>query len=53
MKDTITKYVKGNIDKEIFENTTIENSLLPTNIEALGALAIVIGNLFDGKKLIR
>lgn len=53
MKDAITKYVKENIDKEIFENTTIENSHLPINIEALGALAIVIGNLFDGKKLIR
>lgn len=52
MIDTIKETVEINIDQSLYNNTDINFSNLE-NIEALGALALVINNLFEGKKLIK
>lgn len=52
MIDTIKETVEINIDQSLYNNTDINLSNLE-NIEALGALALVINNLFEGKKLIK
>lgn len=52
MIDAIKESVEINIDQTLYNNTDINFSSL-NNIEACGALALVINNLFDGKKFIK
>lgn len=51
--DAIRETMEINIDQTLFNNTDVSFSKLNNNIESYGALALVIDNLFSGKKLIK
>ncbi len=49
----IKENVRRNVDSNLFSNTIIEYSKLNNDIENLGALSLIINNLFKGRTLIK
>ncbi len=49
----IKENVRKNVDSNLFSNTIIEYSKLNNDIENLGALSLIINNLFKGRTLIK